>query len=190
MKGNIMPKKDSIQTRRQHLSFTRHSKVEWIDFEERLRSAENLGPEDVALASRLINAGSLIRNPQTMMPMDANLYSVFKFNPGILQLIYALFAGPYTVNFENGLNIPVQFVWAYELWSGLILVDQSTYTQPGNTAVLQYAKCIEMRQYAFSVWDQNDNELGVSPTWTVQYINQVESQQGTFKLCADTIEVS
>jgi hypothetical protein len=100
-----------------------------------------------------------------------------------------MFSSPYTVNFENGVGEPVQFVWAYELWSGLILVDQTSYVQPGQTGVVRYARCIEMKQYAFSVWDQNDEELWRSPTLTVQYINQVEAQKGTYKACTDTIEV-
>ncbi len=97
---------------------------------------------------------------------------------------------PYTVKFVNLIDIPVDFVLAYELWSGLILLEQTSNIQPGNTGTIHTsAHCIEVRQYAFSVWDQADNELFVSPTMTVQQINQIEAQQGTFRQCVDTINV-
>jgi hypothetical protein len=73
----------------------------------------------------------------------------------------------------------------------LVLVEETPYTQPGQTAVIKSdVYCLEVKQYAFSVWDTDDNELGVSPTWTVEWINQGEQQIGTWKLCEDTIEVS
>jgi hypothetical protein len=171
------------------VGFKSSSKPYRVDVESRLRSAGNLDDKQLELALRLIRAGSIFHDPGVQKPLDGGLFQLFKLNPQILKAILALFAGPYKVNFQNGLNFTVQFVWAYELWSGLILIEETPYTAPGGTAPISYPNCIEMRQYAFSVWDESDNELFVSPTLTVQQINQIEIQQGTWKLCEDTIEV-
>jgi hypothetical protein len=111
------------------------------------------------------------------------------------QYLNELFGTPYRLNLINKLNEPVQYVWAYELHSGLILVDESTFTQPGATATLAttttnpFIPCIQVKQYAISVWDQNDEEIGRIPNLIVEKINEVELQKSTWRPCEDTIEI-
>lgn len=174
--------------------FERRSRVEWLDFEERVRRVKDRSPEDIDVLIRLVTSGHIFRPPQSGFPRPLDVdFSLWRIDPlllkDLMEMIQELFSGPYTVNFQNEVDIPLQFVWSYELWSGLILVDQTPYTQPGQTAPIQYPHCGEMKQYAFSVWDADNIERYVSPTMTVSFINQEEIQSGTFKACEDTIVV-
>jgi hypothetical protein len=160
----------------------------WLDIEEQLNTSGVFDRLEIATILEMIRAGNLIRDPGAMKTLDFSMYNI-EMLKAFLKWWHSVMAGPYQLNLVNMLNIPVQYVWAYELWSGLILIDETPYTQPGGTAMIAYQTCAEMRQYAISVWDINDNELGQTPTLTVQQINQIELQNGTFKLCEDIIEI-
>jgi hypothetical protein len=202
------------------LSFNRISKGQVFDIEERLRSDSSFEGKDIDLILQLASTGRLIRSPGDLRSLDNVLDAItiptfsgssrnFKNididikNIDIKSLLrafekwyFALIRGPYRINIVNKLNEPVQYVWAYERWDGLILIEESTYTAPGATAVLTSVTlppptpCYLMKQYAISVWDQNDEEIGRIPTLTVQYINQTEKQKnGFWRICEDTIEI-
>lgn len=95
--------------------FRRTSKPHWVVFEDQLRQAANVGSRELDLAFRLMRAGSLFHDPGVMKPLDGGVFQLYKLNPAIFKFFQTLWAGPYTVNFQNGLTFPVQFVWAYEL---------------------------------------------------------------------------
>jgi len=108
----------------------------------------------------------------------------------LLDILEEMFSSPYTVNFENGVDVQVQFVWTYELWNGLLRVDQTAYIEPGQTGVVRYARCIDLKQYAFSAWDVDGTAVYKSPTLTVQSINQVEAKWGFYRACTDKIKIA
>jgi hypothetical protein len=190
-----------MKSRTRILSFNRISKVEFFDLEERLSADGNFERKVIDLILQMASTGSLLRSPGDLRPLN-DLFDAMAAPPFVgafpdvfiqfTKWLHDQFAGPYRLNLVNKLNESVQFVWAYERWDGLILVEESTYTAPGATAILiptPFFPCPLMRQYAVSVWDQNDEEIGQIPTLTVQYINQIEAQKGTWRMCEDTIEI-
>lgn len=183
------------------LHFTRRSDVQCTDVDE-LFAAANLDKEEAETLMRLARSGNLLRPRGSRQSLDG-LFDVLQMNnirpfPVRASLTFAnivkefIFV-PYTLILENRLDEPVQYVWAYELDTGLILVDESTYTEPLAAAILKtdplLAPCGLMKQYAISVWDRHDQEIGRIPTLTVDYINQVEIKNGTYRACRDVIEI-
>ena len=192
------------------LSFKRISDSRFLSFEESLRSDGRFKDKDIDLFLQLVGPGGLIRPNGDSKPVG-DLFNLMQSTtiPGvnfvardaldaaiqITQYLNELFGTPYRLNLINKLNEPVQYVWAYELHTGLILVDQSPYTEPGATATLAttttdpFIPCIQVKQYAISVWDQKDEEIGRIPNLIVEKINEVELQKGTWRACEDTIEI-
>lgn len=190
------------------LSFRRISDSRFLSFEASLRSDGRFKDKDIDLLLQMVGPGGLIRPKGDLRPVG-DLFDILLSTtvPGvhfvardlrdvlvqISDYFIELFSKPYQVNLVNKLNEPVQYVWAYELHSGLILVEQSTYTQPNATAVLAtttpFTQCIQVKQYAISVWDQNDEEVGRIPNLIVDTINEVELRKGTWRPCEDTIEI-
>ena len=195
------------------LQFRRISGSRSRGFEARLRSDSRFKDKDIEILLHLVGPEGLIRPKGDSRPLGDlfNLFNILSSTtiPGahfgardildamvqITRYFAELFGKPYQLNIVNKLNEPVQYVWAYELHSGLILVDQSTYTQPGATAVLAttttdpFIQCIQVKQYAISVWDQNDEEVGRIPNLVVETINDIELNKGTWRPCEDTIEI-
>ena len=92
----------------------------------------------------------------------------------------------YVVNFQNDSDFSHDFVVAYETKSGLIDVIQTT-VGAWATGAVHCAPCFDMLQYAWSVWNPDDNvEVGRTRTYTVEEINEQESP---VKACEDTWEV-
>jgi hypothetical protein len=174
-------------------SFNRNSKVEFFDIEEHLRTDGKFEQKDISTLLDMVKLGSFIRAPGAYTPLDNVLYAISPpIFRGAFPDLHDQFADPYPLELVNQLGEPVQFVWAYEQWDGLILVEQPTYTAPGVSAFLTPTPsfpCPLMRQYAVSAWDTNNEEVGRIPTLTVQHINEIEITKGTCRMCEDTIEI-
>lgn len=183
------------------LNFTRRSDVRFTNVDELFAEA-NLEREDADTLMQLARSGNLLRPRGSRQALDGlfDFLQVNAIRPFPVRA-YLTFANivrehifvPYTLILENRLDEPVQYVWAYELDTGLVLIDESTYTEPMAAAILKtdplLAPCGFMKQYAISVWDRQNQEIGRIPTLTVDYINQVEIKNGTWHACRDVIEI-
>jgi len=175
------------------MGFTRSTRCTWIDAAEAVRAERVFTDGDLeAILGHLAKVDLLHPPSAVVKPLDAAVGGwdidselLIKF----LQWWQEYLAKPYTLHLVNTIGIRVQFVWAYESWNGLILLDESKYVDDGVTAtMIADGRCYDMRQYAVSLWDEDDNELFRTPTLTVDYVNSVEKKNGTFQLCEDTLE--
>jgi hypothetical protein len=94
--------------------------------------------------------------------------------------------GSYKINFENQSGWSHEYVVAFETHSGLIDVVE-TLVAPWSIGFVTTAPCFDMRSYAWSAWNPDDNvEVTRTRTYTVDEINAAESIR---RPCEDTWEV-
>ena len=135
-----MAKKTPPSKGKKCVTLSRRTAMKWLDYDTLLQPYQNADRKDLDQVRKLLREAK--RRPG--LPRERGPTDYFQGIPLsviliITKLLNELFSSPYSVTFVNGLDIRVQFVWAYELWSGLILVDQTPYTNPGESAEIKYA---------------------------------------------------
>jgi hypothetical protein len=176
-------------------SFTRKTRVTWVNIEERLREEPELSDQQREFALRhLDKLVPIKRGPEYPTPLDADWD---EFGPEMWEIIMMVmkilakyWTTPYTVTFENSTPVPLEFVWAPESKSGLVLLEY-VIVEPGESkSMTSIIMCLDMWRYAFSVYDMEGYELFTSPTMTVLEVNYVEKDKGTYKACEDILEIT
>lgn len=184
------------------LNFKRTSQFSSFDFEDSLRSAGKFKDEDINFFLQVVRPRDIIRQSGDSRRVGdiLNIYnqSVAKnTRESFVQMIDHLRESydsyPYTLAIMNMTTDPIIIVWAYKLYSGSIVIQESNVIQPRqmvslNTSVKNVA-CNEIKEYAFSVVDTNYLEHARFPTTTVAEIDEDEKKRGMYKECADSFEI-
>jgi hypothetical protein len=154
-----------------------------IDFVEVAKKIDGMTAERAELAWDVHNSLVNLR----ILRLD-QLTQLVKDQPNL----YELFFGTYSVLIINKTGFSLQFVLAYKTYAGGVYVEQTaSLILNGKETIFEllFAKCGEVKEYAFSMWDADGNEFARSPTFVVHDVNAQETKIGAYKQCSDIIEV-
>ncbi len=104
----------------------------------------------------------------------------------LLDLLWVSLRYPYVVAFQNDTDLMLDFVLAYETGVGLIDVMQTTVFPWSTGEITCECPCFDMVRYAFSVWTQDDEELGRTSNMTPEEVDAGERLHGTYRACRDS----